>query len=230
MELKEMKKHAKAIETEKFKLLAFREKQETSSFVEKTQDFYFLFLYNQFHKIEFYFSFNEKKECFICSFSNFSSKTAEDLYQLSKYLDVLFDVVLKTGYAKYRLKKVLHDYTVIKRNSYVLPTSYEKKWTKEDIFSHQDTLEDLINQTWSKPGAIDTTVSYFTIIGEVGNYVKELLCDEMHIMREYSNLNEPNSNIYTLEVDPSCNFGDNAIKKITYVIKSYLQTLDLPLY
>jgi hypothetical protein len=229
MELNEMKTHFKAIQTDQFKLLAFKEKQEASSFVEKTQDFHFLFLYNQLYKIEFFFSFNEEKKCFICSFTTFPSKTAEDLYQLSKYLDVLFDVLLKTGFSKYRLKKVLHDYTVIKRNTYVLPVFYEKKWTKEDIFSHQDALENLINQVWSKPSAITTTIPTFTVIGEAGRYVKELLCDEMHIMREANKLNQASTDIYTLELDP-VHFGDNDVKKITYAIKSYLQTLDLPLY
>jgi len=230
MELKELKAQVKAIQTDQFKLLAIQQQQAHRSFAENAHEFRFLFLYNNLHKVEFYFAFNEKKETFISSFNSLSSKTAEDLYELSKYLDILFDVLLKTSYAKFRLKKILYNYPVIKRNSYISPTLYEKKWRKEDIFSHQDALENLINQTWSKPAAIDTAVSTFTVVGEVGGYVKELLCDNMHIMREYPNLNQPNSNVYTLEIDPSYNFGDNVVKKMTYVIKKYLQELNLPLY
>jgi len=181
-ELSELKSSLKKFEEDKWKLIVFKKnytanKEGISLFV-----FESIFYFKKKEKVSITINVNFEKK--VIELSHHSKLSEELLVEATKLTQKIYQMLLKEELHDVRLKVVTGEYKVQEGIWLIDLEKYESKWEKEDVFSLKDDIEDLVNKTWAENSWGKDEVRGFYLIGETGKHLKELLCEEMMLMKE----------------------------------------------
>jgi hypothetical protein len=178
---KELKIQLKEIEEDIWKLITFRLKEGKNYHNQNFLHMDAIYMYKR--EIRVFISIEiilEKKEIKIEFYPSEYNELI--IVEGTKLTEKVYDALLKAKLSNIRLDTLTtNEYKIIKNKWNINLYHYEKKWSKEEIFDLQEDIEDIVSQTWTDDSN-NTKSSVFYLIGEVGEYLKELLVDEMMIM------------------------------------------------